>query len=241
MLGVSPGRVGAVSPGAREQHEYVAGLNLQDEEFLFMAEFLCDLPKPGPQVGPPLLPAKATRVPHTLVLDLDETLVHCSTEVMEVYTMTLPVSCNGRDYTVYVRTRPHLSTFLSAVAACYEVVLFTASQKAYADKLAAKLDPDGKCFSHRLFREHCVRVADNYVKDLSILGRSLSNTLIVDNSPLAFAYQTSNAIPIVSWYDDEEDRELLKLLSFLEYLSSRNLEDVRPFLRSVFRLPERTF
>jgi hypothetical protein len=40
VLGVSPGRARPGSPAAREQHEYVAGINLQDEEFLFMAEFL---------------------------------------------------------------------------------------------------------------------------------------------------------------------------------------------------------
>lgn len=179
------------------------------------------------------LPQSLKEFPITLTLDLDETLVHCSVEPIANPDIIFPVSFNGASYQVYVRKRPYLDHFLETVAKSFEVVLFTASQRVYADKLLNLIDPEKKLIQHRLFREACLLVQGNYIKDLNVLGRDLKKTVLVDNSPHAYGFQLDNGIPIESWFDDETDTELLKLAEFLKKIV--DIGDVRPIVREHFK------
>eukprot|EP00736_Rhodelphis_marinus_P009724 Rmarinus@m.1488 len=180
-----------------------------------------------------LLPRKNCKRP-TLVLDLDETLVHCTTGYMDNPEFRFSVELHGTVYTVSVKKRPYCEHFLTRVSQLFEVVVFTASQKVYADRLLDIMDPKRKWIHHRLFRDSCLCVNGSYIKDLHSLGRDLANTFIVDNSPLAFAFHLDNGVPIESFFEDTSDRELLNMLPFIENLAS--VEDVRPIIRNQFQL-----
>ncbi len=43
-----------------------------------------------------------------------------------------------------------------------------------------------------------------------------------------FGYQVNNGVPIVSWYDDMADRELVNILPFIKALAGAR--DVRPLI-----------
>ncbi|KAL9183272.1 hypothetical protein ACHAXT_005059 [Thalassiosira profunda] len=189
---------------------------------------------PGWAARPKALPDAASSAPPIcLVLDLDETLVHCTVEPVADADMIFPVEFNGVEYRVHVRCRPFLQEFLRAVAKTFEVVIFTASQQVYADKLLDMIDPERTLIKHRMFRDSCLPVEGNFLKDLTVLGRDLSKAVLVDNSPHAFGYQVDNGIPIESWFDDPNDKELLKLEMFLRTL--HGADDVREVVRKTFQ------
>ncbi|KAL6567324.1 hypothetical protein OROGR_000992 [Orobanche gracilis] len=168
----------------------------------------------------------------TLVLDLDETLVHSTLDHCVDADFTFPVIFDAKERTVYVRQRPHLMRFLERVAAMFEIVVFTASQSIYAKRLLDILDPEGNVISRRAYRESCTISKRCYMKDLTILGVDLAKVAIIDNSPQVFSLQVNNGIPVKSWFNDPSDTELISLLPFLESLV--DADDVRPIIAREF-------
>ncbi|CAI4045740.1 putative phosphatase SKDI_12G0750 [Saccharomyces kudriavzevii IFO 1802] len=160
-----------------------------------------------------------------LILDLDETLVHSSFKYMQTADFVLPVEIDDQVHNVYVIKRPGVDEFLHRVSQVYEVVVFTASVSRYANPLLDTLDPNGT-IHHRLFREACYNYEGNYIKNLSQIGRPLSETIILDNSPASYIFHPQHAVPISSWFSDSHDNELLDIIPLLEDLSSKNVLDV---------------
>jgi TFIIF-interacting CTD phosphatase-like protein len=88
-----------------------------------------------------LPPKEACAPPVSLVLDLDETLVHCTIEPTPDADLQFPVVFHGITYQVHVRLRPHLFEFLESIKDKFEVIIFTASQQVYANELLNLIDP----------------------------------------------------------------------------------------------------
>lgn len=164
---------------------------------------------------------------HLLALDLDETLVHCSVEPIDDPDITFRLEWGGTVYTVYAKKRPHLDRFLEEMSRCFDLAIFTASQQIYADSILEAIDPENVLFPYRYYRDSCTFTESYYYKDLSLIC-DLSNVCLIDNTPQIFCANPSNGIPIVSWYDDPEDVELLRLIPFLRELC--NYDDVRPVI-----------
>lgn len=154
-----------------------------------------------------------------LILDVDETLVHSSYEGTGRHDLHLKIPVDSEIVNVYVTFRPFLREFIEAIAPLFEVVIFTASMARYCNPLIDVIDECGLLGNVRLFRDHCSKVGETYVKDLSLLGRDLEQVAIIDNSPFAYLFQPRNAIPIPSWFDDPNDCELIRLVPVLEALA----------------------
>ena len=124
----------------------------------------------------------------------------------------------------YVFKRPYLDLFLDSVCDWYDVVVFTAGEKPYADAVLNVIDPRGR-IRRRLYKDDCECVYGRAVKRISTVSPQADSTIIVDNNPEFYRFDRCNAIPIASWYGDAKDKELRNLLPFLDLM--RGVDDVR--------------
>lgn len=167
----------------------------------------------------------------TLILDLDETLVHSAFKPFYFKSdIILNMTFDQKTHTIHVLKRPYVDEFLDKMSKLYELVIFTASIPEYANPLLDQLDPR-KRICYRLFREHCTPSNSFFIKDLKKVGRDLKNTIIIDNNPVSYILNKDNGIPILTWHSSKNDSELLKLIPFLEYLAK--VDDVRECIKKV--------
>jgi len=151
-------------------------------------------------------PRPPPRHQKTLILDLDETLIHSlakggrmsSGHMVEVK-LNAPIGPSaasphspllGPQHPIlyYVHKRPHCDEFLRKVCQWYKLVVFTASVQEYADPVVDWLEQERKFFLRRCYRQHCTFRNGAYIKDLSSVEPDLSRVAILDNSPMSYIF-----------------------------------------------------
>ena len=166
---------------------------------------------------PPFLPPISPKYKYTLVLDMDETLIH--------YFFT---HINGMFF-----VRPFCFNFLRELNEIYEIITFTAGTKEYADSILNILDIDNNIIKYRLYRQHTTILGCSIYKDLSKLGRDLSRVIIIDNLKENFKMQPNNGIFIKTWTNDINDMQFKDLLKILKDIVNHNVIDVRPIIQKM--------
>ena len=169
------------------------------------------------KVKPPFLPPLDTKkYTYTLVMDLDETLVHYIEE----------------ENRAYVQVRPYAEYFLSEMKKYFEIVIFTAAAEDYADIVLNELDKNN-AINYKLYRKHTEQINGVFIKDLSKLGRDIEKIIIVDNNKDNFSLQPENGLHICSFLGDQNDDELYALSEDLMKIVNSKKKDIRPIIKEI--------
>ncbi|KAL4191849.1 hypothetical protein AMTRI_Chr06g191110 [Amborella trichopoda] len=185
----------------------------------------------------PLLPLQDLPPKPTVFLDLDETLIKSFNTQPPTFDFKVQVlrpprmpekiykfqSFLGR-MTYYISRRPGIDELLSFLHGKYEIVIFTASTKEYADPIIDKIDKY-RVISYRLYRNSCKIVDGKCIKDLSRTGRNIKRLIIIDDKLSSFSLQKNNGIQVSAFVGDPGDKGLLQLLKFFEI--AVDFEDMR--------------
>ena len=163
----------------------------------------------------------------SIVLDLDETLVHSSFVQIPEPDFTFNLNAVPQSVPVYVLIRPHAKEFIQLLAQKFELIIFTAANQTYADYVVDQIDPK-HLISYKLYKESCSDLNGATVKDLSLLNRELKKLIIVDNSKMASLLHPYNAVPVETWTEDKTDNELMDIAN--ELLSHADEPNVYDFL-----------
>lgn len=183
-----------------------------------------------------------------LLLDLDETLIHSefrdnynykSLDKMKAHSKCYHRSFsyieNNYKYYFDIYFRPFLFDFLHEIKNYFDLAIFTASTKGYADTIINYIDPNNEIFKFRLYREACIPIQKYlYIKDLRIIKNyNPMKVIIMDNSLYSFINQPSNGMLIYSFYSNHKDNQLIYAKNFLiKYLYPAN--DVRTEIEKWF-------
>ena len=164
------------------------------------------------KIDPPFIKTPSKKK-YTLVLDLDETLINVEFKDMS----------NNK---CILHLRPGLFWFLSKVKPFYELITFTSASKEYAQPIINEIELKNKYFDYTFFREHSVISGNDFVKDISRIGRDMKKIIIIDNMEQNFRLNKKNGIKIKAFYGDQNDKVLYELSKILVLIVKQGYEDL---------------
>jgi import inner membrane translocase subunit TIM50 len=155
-------------------------------------------------------------IPHTLVLDLESTLVSSTWD---------------RKYGWRHAKRPGVDKFLMDMAQYYEIVLYSPSVDGIADPVVQSLDKNG-CIMHRLYREATHYQDGVHVKEINSLNRDVRRIVVLDDDPAEVKFNPENLIRVKPYTDpmDREDNTLARITPFLMEIARENYNDIPALL-----------
>lgn len=182
---------------------------------------------------------------YLLVLDIDETLVHSEPVVEQsiekpefkgkIHDRYIEFPNPNGTVDVYgVRFRPHLLEFLDRMSKVYDLAVYTASARDYADAVVDQLDPTNTKFVARLYREHCAPVNNMNIKNMAMFPGD--DSILVDNLIYSYSFQLNRGIPICPFVDDKMDVELRDLATILERIDE--YQSIHQLLQDLLGLDE---
>ena len=151
---------------------------------------------------------------YTLILDVDETLFHFKIN-------------EDDDEQGVLKIRPGVFQFIDEIKEYYEIVLFSEAEKTYIDLITEAVGENKYLSDYILCRDYITIVGQNFVKELSKIGRPLDRIIIIDNMPQNFSFNKENGIYIKSfWGEENDDKALIDLIPILINIA-RSGKDVR--------------
>jgi len=155
-------------------------------------------------------------VPHTLVLDLEKTLVSSSWDRKRGWRHA---------------KRPGVDKFLIDMAQYYEIVLYSPSIDGIADPVVNELDKQG-CIMHRIYRDGTHYHDGTHVKDLSKLNRNINRIIAIDDDLLEVQFNLENVVRVKPYTDpnDRTDNTLARITPFLIEIARENHSDIPALL-----------
>eukprot|EP01065_Artemidia_motanka_P038158 TRINITY_DN47013_c0_g1_i1.p1 TRINITY_DN47013_c0_g1~~TRINITY_DN47013_c0_g1_i1.p1 ORF type:complete len:407 (+),score=130.78 TRINITY_DN47013_c0_g1_i1:61-1281(+) len=168
-----------------------------------------------------LIPPADSDYPLTVVLDIDETLLHSyfpnrRIKYRSLANGTAPkVTARSHRFDLgddfYVTLRPGATDLIRWLhEQGVEVILWTAGSELYAGTITSELFPLD-CVHHTIFRDDRwfdEETVSSALKYLEQLGRPLDRTIIIENNPYVCTANIDNAVVVKDYFEGDKDPTL---------------------------------